>query len=64
MSARISAEMKVAQELLRQGLSAAEASRQSGISESAISKSAVCQAIIAEVKKMQADRIKFSTSKT
>jgi hypothetical protein len=49
--ARISAEMTLAQEHLRQGLSAAEASRQLGISESAISKSAVCQFIIAERKK-------------
>lgn len=50
MGARISAEMKRAQELLRGGLSAAEASRQSGISESAISKSETCQAIIVEYK--------------
>jgi Xaa-Pro aminopeptidase len=50
MGAKISAEMLKAQKLLRQGLTAAEAARKSGISKGAISKSAACQAIIAEVK--------------
>jgi hypothetical protein len=50
MAPRISAAMLKAQKLLRQGMTAAEASRKSGISKGAISKSAACQAIIAEVK--------------
>jgi uncharacterized protein YerC len=50
MGGKISAEMLKAQKFLRQGLTAAEASRKSGISKGAISKSKDCQAIIAEVK--------------
>lgn len=50
MGARTSSEMLRAQELLRQGLSAYAAAKQSGISEGAISKSKVCQQIIAERK--------------
>lgn len=55
MGARVSAEMKEAQELLRQGMPAAEAARHSGISESAISKSAICHAIVVERKKSAAN---------
>lgn len=50
MGGKISAEMLKAQKLLRQGMTAAEASRKSGISKGAISKSKACQAIIAEAK--------------
>lgn len=50
MGGKISAEMLKAQRYLRQGMSAAEASRKSGISKGAISKSKECQAIIAAVK--------------
>ena len=50
MGALVSAEMKKAQALLRKGLTAAQASKKSGISQSSISQSKVCQGIIAEQK--------------
>lgn len=50
MGARVSAEMKRAQELLQNGYCAAEAARIAGITKSAISKSAVCQLIINKYK--------------
>lgn len=50
MGARTSPEMLHAQELLRQGLSAYAAAKQSGISQGAISKSKACQAIIEQRK--------------
>ena len=58
MGALVSAEMKKAQKLLQQGLTAAEASRKSGISESSISQSKECQAIIAEQKALNAQPLK------
>lgn len=57
MARRISIEMAKAQDLLRQGLNAYQAAKQSGISEGAISKSAVCQLIISEVKAAKWDAL-------
>jgi hypothetical protein len=55
MGATTTPKMRVAQSLLWTGITAAEASRQSGITEPSISKSALCQEIIEVVRiaKMQ-----------
>lgn len=50
MSGRTSAEMLEARKLLREGYTAANAARETGLNQSTISRCKVCQQIIKEVK--------------
>lgn len=46
MAAKVSAEMKHARELIREGMKPAEAARQAGVTKGAISVDIVCRALV------------------
>lgn len=57
MAPKLSAEMTRARELLRAGMSAADAARDAGLTKGAISNDAVCKVIIAENKSAKMKKV-------